>query len=427
MERPRIAIFQANWPLQSQTLNCIHMLANADFHVDCFFCNTTSYIDLNMVAKQPQVRINDFGDGVDNNCRNPTPLKGGPFRPPFTELVWSSVDSKISKLMRRWPPSRFLIPLRITTLVPSLVQWQSEKLIHGYEYVSFIGIEKTGLIWAGLLGDRLGVPYVYYSLELYTWEAPEAWRSTRAIRETRAEAIFHRKSRATIVQDQEREEVLIKANHVKATRSFYVPVSLLGEPFKEKTSFLQERFSLQPSQIVILQFGLLYERRLSIELTRVAQDLPLNCQIVFHGYGSEKYIEKIRRSDHRRRILFSLEMVPSRSILELIASAHIGLVLYASDTANDRLTAFSSEKMALYLQCGLPIIAFDYPGYRRLLESYKCGFLIRSLEELPEAIGGILSSYEDFRENAFACFEAYYHYPKNFEKVTRWLKAINVF
>ena len=39
-DRARIAIFQADWPMQSQTANCSIMLAEAGYDVELYLCNT---------------------------------------------------------------------------------------------------------------------------------------------------------------------------------------------------------------------------------------------------------------------------------------------------------------------------------------------------------------------------------------------------
>ena len=98
----------------------------------------------------------------------------------------------------------------------------------------------------------------------------------------------------------------------------------------------------------------------------------------------------------------------------MISSADIGLAFYSPEIDNDRLTAFSSEKMAWYMQCGVPFIAFDYPGYRRLAQEDGCGAVIRTMSELPGAISQILARHETFRRNSFRAFSKYYDFDRNF-------------
>jgi glycosyltransferase involved in cell wall biosynthesis len=84
--------------------------------------------------------------------------------------------------------------------------------------------------------------------------------------------------------------------------------------------------------------------------------------------------------------------------------------------SNDRLVAFSSVKVAYYLQCGDPIIAFDSESFRELMNAYKCGELINSIDEIPQKIEKILNDYDSYREQAFMAFREFYDFDKNFRK-----------
>ena len=89
---------------------------------------------------------------------------------------------------------------------------------------------------------------------------------------------------------------------------------------------------------------------------------------------------------------------------------------------NEQLTAFSSEKMALYMQCGVPFVAFNYPGYKRLADEDKCGVVIESSKELPKAIREILGARDEFAKNAYEAFSKYYDFSRNFTKVLQGIE-----
>lgn len=395
----RVAIFQAEWPLQSQTVNCAIMLAEAGYMVDLFLYETLVYYELNQLSKSPKVQVHIFSRS-DKDEGNASP----------------TLKTRVSVLKKA---SEFIafIRGREDNLLPDWILLKAQELMEGNNYSYLIGIEKKGLIWAGLIGEQLGIPYVYYSLELYTRDHPVSKQSRHAIEIKLAEEGYHRKSFATIVQDPERAQVLLKDNGIKSCRLFYVPVSLLGGPYRNRSLLLQERFGFHRDQIVILQLGQICEERSSIELAKVAQGFPKNWVLVLHGYGPDSDIRKIQEIDVHGRVFLSLDMVPSDQIQDLVASAHIGLVFYSPFTMNDFLTAFSSEKIALYLQCGAPIIAFDYPGYKRLIDQHRCGVVIKTLQEFPGAIKQILSSYGDFKSQSYECFMNFYDFSKNFQKV----------
>ncbi len=418
--RPRVGIFQAEWPVQSQTFNCALVLGQAGYPVDLFLFDTPIYHELDRLDAIPNIQVHTFSRS-DN-------------APPYARRTWRAIKERTTS----WPflksaltslvsGSHYLLigarevyargGDRERGLVPEWVLEKAGALMEGKHYTCLIGIEKKGLIWAGLMGERMGIPYMYYSLELYTRDHPQSRRSLHTRRTKPVEEKYHRKSLATIVQDPERAEILLRDNGVQSSELFYVPVSLVGEPYRAQSAFLQQRLQLPNDRRVILQFGQISEERFSTELAHVAQDFPKEWTLVLHGYGPERTVRKIRRVDSRGRVRLSLDLVPAHRLLEMMASADIGVALYSSLSANDILTALSSEKVALYLQAGLPIIAFDYPGYRRLIDRYGCGATISSVGQLPAAVEKILAAYERFRSNAYECFTECYEFSRQFQKV----------
>jgi glycosyltransferase involved in cell wall biosynthesis len=106
--------------------------------------------------------------------------------------------------------------------------------------------------------------------------------------------------------------------------------------------------------------------RLCPEIAEVAQSFPAEWLLIFHGWGSDRVVEKIRAIDKKGRVRFSLELLDQSEEASVVASADLCLVLYNHDCINEYLTGFASEKLALALQCGVPVIAFAYPSFRHV-------------------------------------------------------------
>ena len=105
----------------------------------------------------------------------------------------------------------------------------------------------------------------------------------------------------------------------------------------------------------------------------------------------------------------------------LMASATIGIALYDNGWPNTRFTAFSSEKIARYLQAGVPFIAFANESYFKLKNEFDCCELIHDTSELDRAIKGLLNNYEYYRENAFEAYNKYYNIENTIKPLTRFL------
>jgi len=411
--RHRICIFQADWPLQSQTANCAFVLARAGYEVDLFLDNVPQeYFDIQSSPEfqaHSHIHLHIFG-GHERKIHYPFLMR-------FNNRFATKCFAFAAKLFRR---ARIALGLQSSFIGYAAVR-QSTACIEGRKFILLIGVEKKGLIWAGIMGDHFSIPYIYYSLELYTKDHPDAMinRQNRSIKSE--EAFYHQKAIATIIQDADRAHALFQDNGIAGGLAFYIPVSLLGAPRREASSFFRDKYNLPPTQKIILQFGLLYHRRFSSELIDVAEKLNANRTLILHGYSLSRTYQRFLEKKKHSGIILSQNLVPLECIPEIIASADIGLVLYTADTQNDFLTAFASEKLALLLQHGKPIIAFDYPGYQRLIAQYECGVLIQSLSDLPQAVEKILSDWDHFSRNAMECFKMHYDYAKNAAPMIDWI------
>ena len=160
---------------------------------------------------------------------------------------------------------------------PKIVQLALEHMA-GNHYRCLIGVEKKGLIWAGMVAERLGIPFIYYSLELYTEDYHRAVMggSNHFTKLREAECRYHRKSSATIIQDSDRARVLFQDNGVTMAKAriHYVPVSVMGGPYKNRSTFLHDLLGISKRQKIILYFGLIWEKRYAFELAEAAQNFP---------------------------------------------------------------------------------------------------------------------------------------------------------
>jgi len=321
-----IGIFQAEWPLQSQTISCAQMLANAGFQVELFLYDTQDLAGLAFLADMPKICVHNFAG-------QKVPSSGGK---KFIKKLPQGKRKKIKSILVKkyfylaahlyrcnpFPLNKDLLPL------PYWLIQSSAKIIKSKKYKYLIGVEKKGLSWAGWHGVEFNIPFIYHSLELYTYRHPDLYQIPKGVRTKITEEYFHRKSAATIIQDPERGQILLQDNGLKETQLLYLPVSVLDDPDKNRNhdTYLHEKFHLPKDQILILQFGLFYDRRYTVELVTIAQSFPENWTLVLHGYGlSNEYINRIKEMNKGNNVILSLELVPPDQIPRIINSAHIGL------------------------------------------------------------------------------------------------------
>jgi glycosyltransferase involved in cell wall biosynthesis len=391
-EERRIGIFEYDWSMYSFIKDLVIKLAEAGYKVDIFH-------------KKPNVSL-DFTNseqfGHYKNVRY--------FNLSTSNTIARKIVRKFKGLLGRLNWDYLQNPRNI---IDREILLRSTKIVNESRYQCFIGVEKKGLIWAGILSQMYKCPSVYYSLELYIEDHPDI-KGYSYLR--KAEKNYHRLSGATIIQDRLRAKTLMEYNEIETTDLIYFPISVRGDIVEKKSSFFHQKYKMNEAKKLLLYFGLIQDERFSSDLVGIASHLKDDIMLVLHGFGNQIYLTHLQSITDTDRVIFSLELVVEEEIIGLISSATIGLALYANTSSNDRLAAFSSVKVAYFMQCGVPVIAFDSESFRELMNAYNCGELINSIDEIPQKVEKILNDYDSYRKQAFMAFRRFYDFEENFKK-----------
>jgi len=392
----RIALFQYEWPFLSYTSNLALKLAESGYFVDYF---------------QKDCSLNFFQPDAISNHKNIS----------VYSLSLSRVEKWGEKVLRKM----FEVPSP-TPEDEIISKWAFKKsldIIKKKSYKCFIGIEKKGLIWAGEMAEIVPVPYIYFNTELYIEDHPV--RNEQGFEQLRKkERKYHRLSRATIIQDSDRADVLLKANEISSTDLVYIPISILGDINEKRDHYFHETFKVPRDKKIILCLGQIMKGRLSFELAKASKNLDDGYVMVLHGPAGKDVVETLK-SYSNEKLIISEKLVPSQMLRQLAASAYIGLVIFNNDCSNNRLTAVSSEKIAYYTQSGLPIIALDIGNYRKLMEAYPCGELIGDIKDLNSAIDKITKNYEYYCRNSYAAYSERFNFERHYHILQAYLERMN--
>ncbi|WOD40831.1 hypothetical protein [Nodosilinea sp. E11] len=406
-----IAAFQGEWPVQKHTLYLLDGLAHAGYDVD-FFCLESFFTD------DPK----DFcGSGVHIHRFSYSEAKPGDLNGLQHQAAWFA--DKTRSLHRKY----LNLTQNTRSFIPAAINRRVQTVATAKQYLCLIGIEKLGLVWAAQWAEQWHIPYLYYSLELYTRDhffitSRRYWRRLK-----KAEQFYCQNLAALIIQDQARAEVLLKDNELGDRPVIPLPISLPGSPYSKSSTYLRDKFQLPADSVLILQFGQI--QRYGKALVQLAQQFPEKYRLVLHDgltqdlWQCEAFVEELKQLDRKNRVVFSLENLPFDQIQALSASADVGLVFYSNTPINDQLTGRSSEKLALYLQCGLPVIGFRYPGYEPI-ETAQAGVLITDLEEIGSAVQTILNAHPTYRHRAQQLFLAEYQFEKNVQPLVQYLASL---
>lgn len=286
-----------------------------------------------------------------------------------------------------------------------------------------IGVEKESLDLAAKYASIVDIPYIYYSAELYLEDHPRyedfGWQR-------KSEITCHRGASATIIQDKYRWEVLKTTNGINAQKVFYLPVGIAPRPDCEKISVLVSRPSPDAQKTAkILYLGYLTPYRFSGDLIRAAGQLPPSIAVHLHGpAGSPKFEAWARKKAQCANVKITTNLLSEHDLPGFVRGYDIGLALYSTAFVNDRMTAFSSQKIALYLSENKPIITFRSETYEALFGEYNCGVMIDSLVDLQGAIELIMNNYAMYVSEAERAFKEVYDLNNYWESLVLFLNAI---
>jgi glycosyltransferase involved in cell wall biosynthesis len=393
-KKPRLAIVQYGWPLQSCTRDFVLGLAHYGYKVDFFL-------------DKPSTDLNLINLATVNHPNLSLKLLPG----------WQQRRGLFQRWSRR-------VGNALGAIDPIIPRGDYRTVFEHLaasrdDYVALVGIEKIGFVFSGLIGQRLGLRYVYYSLELYFHE-PD-YRSILQL-----EKQCHRNAAATIVQDSLRATALLQNNGALDQPVVYLPVSVgPAEPPRE-TKYWHKRFDLTQDARIVLYFGMLSADRRLPQLISAWRQCPSEYILILHGYGYgyEHELAKYCRELNVRNVFISTELVPEAELPNLISSADLGYCVYDNDNINDRLTAFSSQKVALFMRAGVPIITAHNESYCRLFDSSPCGVAVPNLESLPDAIHLIMAKHEYYGNGALAAYAKHFSFETNFHNIVSHLNAM---
>ena len=322
------------------------------------------------------------------------------------------LEKFISKIYERFKAKRVLT---LFWFLNPVIHRLARNEVSKYSLDLIIGIEKLGLIWCEKL--KICSNIIYYSLELYLNNHPVLSSSYMRLAHE-FEKKIHRRCLATIIQDEKRAEVLYTANEINVIRTppIFLPISIYQNKRSKVWNYFNIKYSLSATSKIVLYFGTGGYNRM-LDFDKIASNLPNDYYLVIHGldiqYSSIKNVKS--------NIFISKDFLDQYGINIIISSATIGIVLYSNDNENNILTAYSSEKIARFTQCGIPFITLKNYNYENLQKRYKCLELIEDYNDIKHAINTIEINYFEYRKEAFNAFDNIYSYEKASEKLLEFI------
>jgi hypothetical protein len=318
-------------------------------------------------------------------------------KPGWKSVLFQRLGTVVRRLTGQVLPLLYLSPEAISG---------GRRVLQRHRDSIVIACEHFSLALVGRLQPAPERRLLYYSLEIFS---PADCGESQVLRQMLEEERTTLASGRTelIIQDRWRAAWLLnRAGVADHCRVHFLPVFIPGDFDSRHSDFLHVRLKIAKDEKLVLYFGAYYgtERRID-DLLQVSGRLrEQGCLLVFHG--SKAFAGLV--AGYNGTALATTEFVAESDINTLIRSCSVGIALYDNEAANTRYTAFSSEKITRYLQCGRPFIAYRNETTEFLRSAGRCCELIDRIEDLPEALERILADEAQFREGSRIVYERFF-------------------
>jgi hypothetical protein len=288
-----------------------------------------------------------------------------------------------------------------------------------YNYIITIG--QTSLYWLYKTDKQSLQKTFHYSLEIQKTSDPDFITPPFASI-LNWEMKLLKKIKGLIIQDAFRAEALLNCKIENSNLIFFfLPVSILGKRIKRGSNYLFKNLNIPKEKKILLYFGALYTERYIGKISETFnKQLNNSWVLVLHGPHNFSGI-----IIDETKIKASHNLLDYDAVHLITSSATIGLAIYDNSWANTRFTAFSSEKIARYLQAGVPFIAFENESYLKLKNEFNCCALINHISDLSAAMEAIMEEYESYRANCFKAFDKYYNIQNSILPLTYFINNIH--
>lgn len=282
-----------------------------------------------------------------------------------------------------------------------------------YEFI--IGFDFKGILRATIVGVFTKSEIVYHSLEFFE---PEKL-SIKNIAFKFFEIIGAAKSKYIFTQDQTRLGFL-KGNLFQSKNKFKIIYnSPIGGGIQEKTNYFRDLFKIDKRKIIVLAVGSITTDHYIIQLLNSLNTWDEKYVLVVHGWFPDEQIKTYitgEMSKYPSRLFISTFYFNNSEKYIPFKSCDIGFVGFEPKNNNLKYAAGSAGKLFDFMRCGKPILAFNTPGMREIIEEREVGVCFNKPTEINNSLNTILESYSHYSNNCYKSFSDF-EFTKQYEVV----------
>lgn len=288
-------------------------------------------------------------------------------------------------------------------------------MTHRPKYRWIVSVPQWGLHVAGLAARLSGIPMACISDELRA-DAEAATDEERRwkARERRA----HQRCQWTIALTEARADFIREENQLGPDhRIFIVPNAPPGRAERLHSRYYQDTLKLPDTTRVLLHSGSLWWDT-AHRLIEAAREWTSDWVVVFQG----RLAAQANGWRDSARVRLSEQVLPASLMNYATSSASIGLAMYDTTRANNRLMGAASGKVSLYMKNRLPVIA-TAGSELEWLEREGCGLCVSGVEDIPAAADRIWSEYDRYAANVQRVFDERFDFSRTFASVMTRMNA----
>jgi hypothetical protein len=300
-------------------------------------------------------------------------------------------------------------------------------LLYG-SYRLVLGVDREGLIQAGLLHRMEKTPYVFLSFEIQFGDETSRRFKAPEIKASRDVA-------AWLVQDEVRARLLVDENKLDPDKKIMLPLASVGhaEPSSLK---LRDRLGIPDEKKVAITMGSITAWSMAADIIKSATSWPEDWVLIVHDrYGKtsrrlhgilsviEPYLNnKIYISDEASLMVDDLG--------NILAGVSAGLAFYRpvwncqSSGKNIQYLGLASGKISTYLRYGIPVIVNEIGLYADEAQKHRFGLVVEDADRIGSRLDEI--DRPSYRENAKRYFRECLDFKLHEEKILDCLKKNKV-
>ena len=197
---------------------------------------------------------------------------------------------------------------------------------------------------------------------------------------------------STIITTAPSDEKYLKTLYKKFQNIHYeIIYNYPRKILKKRRNFIRSRFNISDDKIILLYQGVLQRGRGICQLLKIVQNMKNTVAVIIGGGEEENLYKNLVQKEKLSGRVYFISKIPYSRLLEITASADIGIALIRPLSISFRLAL--PNKIFEYAAAGLPCLASNLPNMQYYINKYNLGKVVNpyDIKEQEKAITELLS------------------------------------